>query len=225
VNAGDGRFVDRAAPLGLAQPSRDRLGWGGSFFDADLDGDLDLVVANGHVLPQADQIDMSPWLQQSQLFEAVEDERGQRVFEDVTASAGAGLAALRSARGIAVGDPDDDGDLDLLVVDLDGPPRLLENRTERRGHWITVRTVGRISTRDGYGARVYVTAEGRTWMREVRATQGLYSSNDPRTHFGLGNVRAIERVEVCWPSGLFSVVENPALDERLTVHEPASFDR
>jgi hypothetical protein len=88
-----------------------------------------------------------------------------------------------------------------------------------------VRTVGRISNRDGYGARIYVTANGHTRMREVRATQGLYSSNDPRTHFGLGDVSAIERVEVHWPSGLISVVENPALDERLTVHEPASFDR
>src|SRR5262245_58980481 len=137
-NDGKGRFTDVADRVGLAAPSVDKLGWGGGFFDADLDGDLDLFVANGHVYPQGSQVGMGPWLQKSQLFESTRD--GERVrFVDVTDSAGADLAKPCSARGVAFADADDDGDLDLLVVDVDAPPRLLENRSPRRGHWIAVR--------------------------------------------------------------------------------------
>jgi hypothetical protein len=125
---------------------------------------------------------------------------------------------------------DDDGDPDVLVVDMDGPPRLLENRSARRGRWISVRTIGRAghdapaargdSNRDGYGARVRVTAGGRTWVREVRAVQGLYSSHDPRLLFGLGDVASVESVEVLWPGGRRSRVELPPLDALLVVEEP-----
>jgi enediyne biosynthesis protein E4 len=219
-NDGHGHFKDVAAELGLATPSLDRLGWGGGWFDADCDGDLDLLVANGHVYPQGAQIGMGPWLQVSQLYEAVQAD-GKLRYVDATARAGADLGLKRSARGIAFGDPDDDGDVDALVVDVDEQPRLLENRTPKRGHWIAIRTVGTASNRDGIGARVLLKAGGRTWMREMKTTQGLYSSHDPRLHFGLGPVGAVEAVEVRWPSGRRSVIEAPALDRFLTVTEPA----
>ena len=219
VNDGTGRFTDRSDRTGLGAPSRDKLAWGAAFLDADCDGDLDLMVANGHVYPQAERIGMGPWLQRSQLFEAVRDDRGLPHYRDLGQRAGTGLAVARSARGLALADADDDGDVDALIVDMDGPPRLLENRSERRGRWIAVRTVGSISNRDGYGAVVSVTAGGVTRVREVRSTQGLYSSHDPRVHFGLGRVEGVERIEVRWPSGRVSAVEDPELDTLVTVRE------
>ncbi len=219
INDGRGRFSERAAAHGLAAPSIDMLGWGGGFFDADCDGDLDLLVANGHVYPQAEQIGMHPWLQPTQLFEARSNAQAGIVWKDATANAGPGLAPLRSARGVALGDPDDDGDVDALVIDVDEPPRLLENRSTRRGHWLAVRLEGTESNRDGYGAKVSVRAGGRTWTREARTAHGLYSAHDPRLHFGLGDVEEIERVEVRWPSGIAQVVSHPPLDSLLVIRE------
>jgi len=107
-----------------------------------------------------------------------------------------------------------------LIVDMDEKPRLLENRTERRGRWISVRTIGAESNRDGIGAVIEVRAGGKTRVREMRTTQGLYSSHDPRLHFGLGPVERIESVEVAWPSGRRTRVENPPLDKLLVINEP-----
>ena len=225
TNDGRGRFRERAAAFGLAEPSLDRLGWGGGFFDADCDGDLDLIVANGHVYPRATEIGMGPWLQISQLFEAVTDEKNEVRYVDVTFGSGSGLTVPRSARGIAFGDPDDDGDVDVVIVDIDAKPRLLENRSVRSGRWIGVRTVGTASNRDGLGARVIVRAQERSWVREMKRTQGLYSSHDPRLHFGLGDVRAVETIEVHWPSGRLSVISDPELDRYLTLTEPEEVER
>jgi hypothetical protein len=219
VSDGKGSFTDEAEALGLAAPSMDRLGWGAGFFDADCDGDLDLLAANGHVYPQAERIGMSGWLMQSQLFEAVQD-GGSTVFVDATARAGSDLGVMRSARGVAFADADDDGDVDALIVDMDEMPRLQENRTPRRGHWISVRTIGSESNRDGIGAVVRVRAGGKTRAREMRTTQGLYSSHDPRLHFGLGAADRVDFVEVSWPSGRTSRVENPPTDKPLIMKEP-----
>jgi len=219
VSDGKGMFTDEAQELGLAEPSMDRLGWGGGFFDADCDGDLDIFVANGHVFPQAKEIGMSGWLMQSQLFEAVQDGEATK-YVDATARAGADLGLPRSARGAAFADADNDGDVDVLVVDMDETPRLLENRTPRRGHWISVRTIGSESNRDGIGAVVQVQAGGKKWAREMRTTQGLYSSHDPRLHFGLGEVDRVELVEVSWPSGRKSRVDHPPIDQPLLMKEP-----
>jgi hypothetical protein len=159
VNDGHGNFTERGGLVGLAQPSLDKLGWGASFLDADCDGDLDLLVANGHVYPQAQEIGMSGWLMPTQLYEATGASGAAAAagalpqWRDVTANAGSGLAPLKSARGLAVADVDDDGDTDALVIDMDGPPRLLENRSARQGHWISVRPLGTVSNRDGIGAR------------------------------------------------------------------------
>ncbi len=219
VNDGHGYFTDRSAAYGLVEPSIERLGWGGGFLDADCDGDLDLLVANGHVYPQAGEIGMHPWAQQSQLFEGVRDRELGVAWRDVTARAGSGLAPLRSSRGVALGDPDEDGDVDAILIDLDGPPRLLENRSQRMGRWIAIRLIGTRSNRDGYGARVRIHAGGRVWTREARTSYGLYSAHDPRLHFGLGDVERIDRVDVHWPSGALQVIENPALDRFLLVRE------
>ncbi len=222
VNDGRGFFTEEAAAFGLAEPSMDKLGWGGGFFDADCDGDLDVLVANGHVYPQAREIGMSGWLMPTQLYEASTTPDGSLAYVDATARAGSGLARLRSARGVAFADADDDGDVDALVVDVDEAPRLLENRTVRQGRWIEVRLVGSVSNRDGLGAIVRVRAADRTWVREMRTTDGLYSSHDPRLHFGLGKVDHVDEVEVVWPSGRRSRVVRPPAGALLVVREESS---
>ncbi len=221
VNDGAGRFEERAAKHGLAEPSLDKLGWGGGFLDADLDGDLDLLVANGGVYPQAEAIGMHGWVQQSQVYEGVAHRYFGVVWEDATERSGPGLQALTSARGVAIGDPDDDGDPDALIVDVDAPPRLLENRSLRAGRWLGVRLVGRWSNRDGYGAKVRVRAEDKTWTREMKTTDGLYSANDPRLLFGLGDVAGVDSIEIQWPSGVTQLVGSPTLDRYHVIHESA----
>jgi hypothetical protein len=212
VNDGLGSFTDDAAERGLAQASMDKLGWGGGFFDADLDGDLDLLVANGHVYPQAKEAGMSGWLMQTQLYEAVRAPDGGVQYVDVSAKAGPGLAPLRSARGVAFADADSDGDVDACIVDMDERPRLLENRTERKGKWLAVKVVGPGSNRDAIGAIVRVRAGNRTLMRVVRTSDGLYSANSPILHFGLGDVSSVEFVHVFWPDGKSSRVSVPGVD-------------
>ncbi len=219
-NTGSGSFRERAGQLGLAETTMDRLGWSCGFFDAELDGDLDLLVANGHVYPQASEIGMSGWLQASQLFRAESDEKLGTVWQDVTGSVAGDLSTKRSARSLAFADADNDGDIDVCVIDLDEAPRLLENRSPRRGHWISVRAIGTASNRDSYGAIVKVQAGERTWTSEVRTADGLYSAHDPRRHFGLGQVEKVDWIEVRWPSGRTERLETPKLDSFHTLTEP-----
>ncbi|HJP02060.1 MAG TPA: CRTAC1 family protein [Planctomycetota bacterium] len=225
INDGHGFFRDRALQYGLAEASIDKLGWGGGFFDAECDGDLDLIVANGHVMPNAEELGMHAWAQPTQLFEAVTDDAGRVRYRDATANAGPGLAPMRSARGVALADADDDGDVDMLIVDLDHPPRLLENQSPRRGRWIAVRLAGRGANSAGLGALVSVSAGARTWTREMRTIAGLYASHDPRLHFGLGPWDGPVSVEVRWPDGLLQVIEDVACDELLVVNQPKELHR
>ncbi len=217
VNDGAGSFKDEAAERGLAAPSMDKLGWGGGFFDADLDGDLDLLVANGHVYPQAKEIGMSDWLMPTQLYEAVRGLDGVTSYVDVTEKAGPGLAPLRSARGVAFADPDSDGDIDALVVDIGERPRLLENRTERQGKWIAVRLIGPGANREAIGSVMRVTAGRRTFTRILRTNDGLYSANSPLLHFGLGDVATIDEMFVIWPDGKSSQPTSPGLNRLMEV--------
>jgi hypothetical protein len=212
LNDGKGNFVERAGVFGLAEASFDKLGWDAAFLDADRDGHLELVVANGHVYPQAEKIGLHPWLQTTQLFAGEAHLSYGTVWKDATAEAGPGFAPLRSARGIAVADPDDDGDPDLLIVDLDGPPRFLRNDSPKRGHWLGLELIGKQSNRDALGARVELRSGDKTWTREVRATSGLYSSRDRRLLFGLGERKTIDSITVRWPSGSVQVEKEIPLD-------------
>jgi enediyne biosynthesis protein E4 len=144
---------------------------------------------------------------------------GDGTFADVTSSAGPGLQVIKSSRGAAFGDYDNDGRVDVVVVNMDDTLTLLHNTTKNAHHWLAVKTIGGKSNRDGIGARVRVRAGGRDQVREVRTSGSYASSNDPRVHFGLGAAPRVESLEVTWPSGALQTFTDVPLDRVVVVHE------
>jgi hypothetical protein len=210
---GNGLFEDVSAAWGLVQPTYVPLSWGAALADFDLDGDLDLAVANGHIYPQVDrhpQVNQT-YAQRNTIFE----NRGQS-FADVTAAAGPGFEMVRSSRGLAAGDYDQDGDVDLLYTSLDTPPALLRN-DGRPGSWLTVVLEDAAGPLSVVGARVTVTAGGKTQRRDVAAGDSYMSTHDPRPHFGLGGAERVERVEVRWPDGGVTEVRDVSARQFLKV--------
>jgi hypothetical protein len=192
-NLGHGLFADETAAVGLAAPTFERMGWGTAFFDADLDGRLDLFFANGHIYPQVDDFPAlgESFRQKSQLFLG-----DGHLFRDASDTAGGGLQLARSGRGLAVGDLDDDGDLDLVISNMDDVPTLLENRQSTGHHWVGFRLKKEGANPFAIGARVSVEAAGRRQVREVRSGGSYLSQNDLRAHFGLGDFAGLVDVQV-----------------------------
>ncbi len=192
-NLGSGLFDDRTAASGLGAASRLLLGFGAAFLDANNDGRLDLLTANGHT----DDLGDTPFRMPAQLLVGSQDGR----LIDVTGSSGPAIPALRLGRGLAVGDLDNDGRTDALLVAQNEPIVFLHNQTKPKGHGVLIRLEGRRSNRDGVGARVTIRTGTQRRMAE-RSGGGTYlSACDPRLHFGLGTDRRIDEVEVHWPSG------------------------
>jgi hypothetical protein len=192
-NLGGGQFIDVSEESGLAGPTFERMGWGVSFLDADLDGLLDLFFVYGHIFPQVDD---SPGLKESfhqknQFFLNV----GGR-FRDVSESAGEGLQIRRSGRGLAVGDLDNDGDPDLVISNVDDVPTVLENRQKTGHHWVGISLRKRGKNPFCFGARVTLLSPGRSQMREVRSGGSYLSQSDLRALFGLGELKGPVDIEV-----------------------------
>jgi hypothetical protein len=212
-NSGKGFFTDVTHAAGVAVPPLKYLGWGVGFVDIDNDGLLDIFVANGHVYPDIDRYGRgTTFLQRKQLFHNV----GNRHFRDITAEVGGSLLSLKSSRGVAFGDYDNDGDIDALVINLHDRPTLLRNDSATGNHWVTLRLVGTKSNRDAIGARIRLEAGGRTQTVEVRSGGSYLSHNDSRAHFGLGGAGRADRVEIRWPSGRVETV-GPLLADRFYV--------
>ena len=213
-NEGGVRFSDVTTTAGLAAPTVELLGWGTRFFDYDNDGRLDLFVANGHVYPQVDRATTgAAYRQPNQLFRNEGDARF------VPVPAGPGLAQAKVSRGTSVGDYDDDGDIDLFVVELNDAPTLLRNDGGNAGNYLVVQVLGRTDNRDGLGTRIGLQAAGQRQWRTVNGAGSYLSHSDLRAHFGLGAARAIDRVEIAFPNGSTYAVENVPANKLLVVRQ------
>lgn len=213
-NQGEGIYEDVTWASKIGPPSWLFLGWGVKFFDYDNDGRADLIIGNGHVYPEADRFSGGSVYQQRVLLHHNEgkNEYSEVAGHDLT------LKAPGTSRGLAVGDIDDDGHVDVLINQQDSLPRLLRNRMAG-GHWLKIALRGIRSNRDGVGAMITLRAGGRT-IKAVRLAGDSYlSSSDPRLHFGLGSAMKADRVEVDWPSGLSQTLTDVAADQVLTVEE------
>jgi tetratricopeptide (TPR) repeat protein len=211
-----GNFTDVSFLCGIGQPTILKLTFGAGFFDYDNDGDLDLFMANGHVLAHVEEVsDAVKRAQTNQLFENVGDGR----FEDVSAKAGDGLKVELVSRGAAFGDYDNDGDVDILVTNDGDRLTLLRNEHGNRQHWLAIRVVGTRSHWDGIGTRITVMAGGRRQTREVKYGYSYLSSNDPRVYFGLGVQETVDLVEVRWPSGRVETLKDIPADRFITIRE------
>ena len=244
MNLGDGSFDDRTYQAGLGMNTR-LLGWGVSFIDIDNDGWLDILVANGHVYPEVDgtQVDAA-YAERKYLYRNLRN--GQ--FEDVSMIGGSGITAAAKARGFAIGDYDNDGDLDAVVNCVNAAPQLLRcdaapgQASTLNRSWVKIRLVGKKSNRTGIGARIKVVAQtgspvlnakpavaGQPAMpgqpvplaqvEEVRSCNGYFSASDLRIHFGLNEAKKVDLVEIRWPSGVVDSLKDLDVNRLYVIEE------
>jgi enediyne biosynthesis protein E4 len=215
-NNGDLTFTYVTNTSAVGQITLLYSGWGTRFVDVDNDGLRDLFVAQGHVL---DTVEKSTGYLKYKQPPLVIRNVG-RSFVNVSASAGAALKTPIAARGAAIGDLNNDGQLDIVIGVLDGPPLILRNMGTRH-HWVGLSLAGTKSNRQGIGARVTITdSAGKKQVYEASAAGSYLSSNDPRILVGLGSAKSVRSIEVRWPSGSVQTVTNPSIDRYLVIKEP-----
>jgi enediyne biosynthesis protein E4 len=210
-----GGFEDASIRAGLGV-NRKYVGFGVDFFDFDNDGWTDIFIANGHVYSQIAGRKLHLSYRQPRLLYR---NLGNSRFEDVSALAGPAVTAENLGRGCAFGDFDNDGDLDVLINNLDGPPTLLRNDGGNRNNSIMIKCIGTRSNRSAIGTRVKVTAGGRAQIDEVTSGSSYYSQNDFRLHFGLGSLSKADTIEFAWPSGVTETVRNVPANQLHVCHE------
>ena len=215
-NNHDGTFTNVSNPAGHGASTYLFVKWGASFADLDNDGWEDLFVVNGHLYPEADKFNLGLVYKQRPL---VFLNNGDKTFREVGIDSG--LSQQWKSRGLAVGDYDNDGRLDLLINNLDGGPVLLHNEMPRR-RWLIVQCTGTKSNRSAVGARLTLRAGNLRQIREIKAGLSYLSSNDLRVHFGLGALDKADSLEIRWPSGLTERIENVPADQVLKLEEGKS---
>ena len=215
-NLGAQGFSDVGWASKTGQPSYPYVKWGTGFIDFDNDGWLDIFVANGHVYPQVDAIPGGlKYREPMQLFRNL----GDGTFEDISTASGLAQIPLACRRGASFGDINNDGNIDILILNVGEPPTLLLNRAENTNHRVLFKLIGRKSNRAAIGARVTITAGNLTTFNEVKAGSSYLSQNDLRVHFGLGAAKKMDTVEVRWPNGKTETLHNVTADAIYTIIE------
>ena len=213
-NDGKGNFDDVTRSSRLAVETR-YISWGAGIVDLDNDGHPDLFMVTGNVYPEVERkLPQYPHKTPRAVFRNL----GNRTFEELGPEAGPGVTEPHSSRGCAFGDFDNDGDVDILVVNLNEPPSLLRNDLKTKQNWIKVKLVGVQSNRSAIGARVLVRYGGKVQAQAVLSQSSFYSCNDPRLHFGLGAMGSVD-IEVAWPNGLHEKFKGIAANQQVTLRE------
>jgi enediyne biosynthesis protein E4 len=215
-NDGDMGFTDSANAAGIAAASAPMLGWGTGCVDFDNDGWPDLFAVNGHVYPQVDGLQIGAKYREPMLAFL---NNGNGAFRDVSDALGPALMVPRPSRGAAFGDLDNDGDIDVVVENIDGAPIILRNDGGNSNHWITLELFGTRSNREALGAQVKAVAGRLAQTDEVRSGGSFLSQNDMRIHFGLGQAEKVDRIVIRWPSGQTETLQNLPADRFYAVKE------
>ena len=219
-NDGKGNFDDVTVRTGLGVETR-YVGWGAGIVDLDNDGFPDMFVATGSVYPEVERrLPAYPFRTPRLVFRNLGDGR----FEELIEEAGSGVSAPHASRGCAFGDFDNDGDMDILVMNMNEPPSLLRNDVSGGHHWLKVSLVGVQSNRSAIGSRVVARYAGRQQAQEVNAQSSFYSANDRRLHFGLGNATTAD-LTIRWTNGATETIPNVAADQLVTIREGAGIIR
>jgi hypothetical protein len=218
-NEGD-HFTDMAYPSKTAASSLPYVGWGSALFDYDNDTWLDIIVVNGHVYPQLEKarLGASAGYRQRRLLY---HNRGDGTFDEVGSRHGEVFTSERVSRGLAVGDLDDDGRLDVVINELDGPAQLLRNELAPVGNWLAIELEGRPPNTDAIGSLTTVRAGGAALIRDVRSGTSYLSQCDMRQHFGLGTAAEAESVEVRWPDGSTTRMRNVKANQVVRIKQGA----
>jgi len=215
-NDGGGFFTEVTTAVGLGGVCFKHLGWGAFFTDLDLDTDYDIFIAQGHVVPQADQIPSSPGYKQvNKVF--LNDGKGR--FSDASDQCGPAMQVKKSHRGAAFGDLDGDGDADIAINAIDDGATLLENVGRPRRHWIAVHAAGTRSNKAGIGAVVRIKSGGTEQAQRIRSGSSYASSSELVARFGLGDASRVEELIVEWPNGAMERFPAPPIDTVVTVTE------
>ena len=207
-NVGNGIFTDKGIPSNISTSAAQFVGWSSSFMDYDNNGLIDIFKTNGalkHLYGQEDQM--------------FQNEGGGK-FKDISLELGKYFSQEFVGRGACAGDYDNDGDMDIFVVNLNSHCVFLRNNKGNQNNWIILNLTGTTSNRDGIGARIKLTSGGKTQIAQRKTTTGYLSQNDPRIHFGLAKNQIVDLIEITWPSGKVQTLENVTPNQILEVKEP-----
>ncbi len=226
LNRGNGQYDQNAAEAGILKATFPYVGWGAVFFDMDNDGWSDIMIANGHAYPQMDQLkDAVHYREPLLLFRNLRNGH----FANISGLSGLNASKLHCRRGLAVGDVNNDGRQDVVLLNVGEPPTLLINRTKSPGHSVLLRLIGTRSNKAAIGARVTVTAGNLVQVGQVRGGSSYLSQNDLRLHFGLGQYTLVNSVKIMWPSGqqekyqnlpaayLYTIIEGRGIQNRVSL--------
>jgi hypothetical protein len=215
-NDGRGTFVDVTLDAGISSPTLPFVGFGVAFLDIDNDADLDVSIVNGHVIDNTAMFRAGSTHPQRKLL--FQNTNGRR-FAEVSRQSGAGFARDDVGRTLLAGDLDNDGDIDIVVTNNGGATEVLRNNGGAGRNSIEVRVVGSRSNRNGLGARVTVTAGGRSQIREVKSGSSYLGQNDLRAHVGLSEATRVDRIDVRWPTGSTETIRDVSANQIVTITE------